>query len=377
VWPIGGEADNYEPLPDNNIRFVGLYSGNLITYFTNVQDPFDPQYIDQTISYTGMGGNAAIYEQIVAISDNMEYIYAVARSTSSTQYSFYRGTDSGLGLNFTQMFDVDNNVVTKISMSKDGQHVYALAENVGGGVSNLKISSDYGQTFGNNIVFNDTNNPNDLVDYVACSMGGKYVYAVYNAPFNQNIIRVYKSDDYGSSFSDISAVTGLIRGNSQSLYFFPIVSGNGQYVYFAVSYVVTTSLPSGTFITMSDNFGTSFFECPTDIRGTGTTYSQTDKYGKYLILSNAGSNQKGLVSTNYASTVQNPNLTLFTFGIGATSLSNFGTVGLMERVTRLTTSTPNQEIATSVNSLQSFSETGIYNFTSQNYGPIQKVVNIQ
>jgi hypothetical protein len=68
---------------------------------------------------------------------------------------------------------------------------------------------------------------------------------------------------------------------------------------------------------------------------------------------------------------------LFTFGIGATSLSNFGTVGLMERVTRLTTSTPNQEIATSVNSLQSFSETGIYNFTSQNYGPIQKVVNIQ
>ena len=89
VWPLGGEADNYEPLSDDNVRFVGLYDKKLITYFTNVQTPFpfDPQYIDQETSYTGM--EFRILEQITAISDNMEYIYARSRTSSNTTYLTY------------------------------------------------------------------------------------------------------------------------------------------------------------------------------------------------------------------------------------------------------------------------------------------------
>jgi hypothetical protein len=370
VWPLGGEPDNYEPLSDDNVRFVGLYDKKLITYFTNVGTPFpfDSQYIDQEISYTGMGSR--ILDQITAISDDMEYIYARSRTSSNATYLTYRGTDSGSGLSFTLVSDVD--IVQ--SISKDGQYVYGLS--LDSGVLNraiLKISTDYGQTFGNEIDFNDANNPNNLVDSVACSMGGKYVYAV--CVIGEDTL-VYKSSDYGSSFSNISSITGLARGSSSSLQFLPIVSGNGQYVYF-YALVSTSNLPSGNIITMSDNFGTSFFELSVDLRGGGFVNNQTDKLGKYLILSNFGSNQEGLVSTDYARTTQDPNLSGFSLGLGQTSLSNFGTVGLMETTTRITTATPMQEVATSVDSLQNFNQLGQYSFSASNYGPIQKVVNIQ
>jgi hypothetical protein len=371
VWPLGGEPDNYEPLSDDNVRFVGLYDKKLITYFTNVDTPFpfDSQYIDQEISYTGM--EFRIFDQITAISDNMEYIYAMSRTSSSVTYLTYKGTDSGSGLSFTLISDVD--VVQ--SISKDGRYVYGLS--LDSGVTDrtiLKISSDYGQTFGNEINFNDTNNPNNIVDSVACSMGGKYVYAV--SQLGQDTL-VYKSSDYGSSFSNISSITGLARGTSSSLSFFPIVSGNGQYVYFYALHTTSTNLPSGNIITMSDNFGASFFEISVGLRGGGFVNNQTDKFGKYLFLSNQGSDQEGLVSTNYAQTTQGLNLSGFSLGTRQTSLSNFGTVGLMETSTRITTSTPMQEVATSVDSLQNFNELGQYVFSASNYGPIQKVVNIE
>lgn len=367
IWPLGGEPDNYEPLPDDNVRFVGLYNENLITYFTNVQDPFDSQYIDQTISYTGM--ESRIREQITAISDNMQYVYAISRTSSSTDYLLYRGTDNGSGLSFARVFDVDRTEC----VSKDGQYVYGLSFSSQGSVRTfLKISSDYGQTFGGEVNFNDPNNTNNFVDSVACSMGGKYVYAVYNILNDEDVI-VYRSDDYGSNFSIIpSSITGL----AGQVDFFPIVSGNGQYVYFYVKYNAFNNLPSGTVITMSDNFGSSFFQNSIDLRSSGFTNNQTDKYGKYLILSNFGSNQKGLVSTDYSLTAQNPNLTEFDgFGLPQTSLSNFGTFGLIEK-SQIGSATPSQVVATSVNSLQGFNEIAVGIFPSSQYGPIQKVVNI-
>ncbi len=376
VWPVGGEPDNYEPLPDDNVRFVGLYQKKLITYFTNVQTPFpfDPQYIDEEINYTGdLESSTLVFDQITAISDNMEYIYAKARMTGGVTYSAYKGIKSGSNLNFTSITDVDN-VET---ISKDGQYVYGLSSVSGGSNrSILKISSDYGQTFSNEINFNDPINPNNIVDKVACSMGGKYVYAVFNTGQASPQVIVYKSDDYGSTFLNITSIVGLSRGQGSGVNFYPLVSGNGQYVYFYVSYSLS-NLPSGIVITMSDNFGTSFFENPVDLRQTGIT-PQTDKLGKYLILSNWNSNQIGLVSTDYSLTSQDPNLST-NVRVAQSSLSNFGTVGLLETVEGLTTTSPNQTFATSVNSLQSFNESDLFFFPYQpikSYGPIQKVVNI-
>ena len=372
LWPLGGEPDNYEPLPDDNVRFVGLYNESLITYFTNVQDPFDSQYIDQTISYTGMENR--IYDHITAVSDNMQHIYAISRTGSDVKYLLYRSTYDGAGLSFARVFGVD-----KVdSISKDGQYVYGLSfVRSDSDRTTLKTSSDYGQTFSAVVDFNDPNNPHNIVDYVACSMGGKYVYATFNVQGSSKEIMVYKSDDYGSSFSIIpSSITGLVRGNAAGLDFLPIVSGNGQYVYFCVK-ENNSYLPSGNIITMSDNFGTSFFQNSVDLRsGSRSANNQTDKYGKYLILTNFGSNEEGLVSTDYSLTAQSPAIGEFYYGVGVSTLSNFGTIGLMESSRSLTTSSPNQEVAISVDFLQSFNELEVLRFPSGNYGPIQKVVNI-
>jgi uncharacterized protein (TIGR02145 family) len=377
LWPLGGEPDNYEPLSDNHARFAGMYGTNLITYFTNVQGPFnkdnpipvDPQYVDETISCTGL--DFRINSHISAISDNIEYVYVMNRTSSDATYFPYRGTKSGSVISFSGMSGIDY----VDCISKDGQYVYA--GDFVSGISDrktLRISSDYGQTFSSSVNFNDPNNVNNWADNIACSMGGKYVYVA--TTFSDQTVRVYKSSDYGSSFSDISSIVGLEIGASTSLKFSPLVSGNGQYVYFYAEYFTTSNLPSGTIITMSDNFGTSFFQNSIDLRNSGYGNNQTDKYGKYLILSNRASNQYGLVSTNYSVTAQDPNLTEFDSGIFETSLSNFGTVGLMQSVLSASSVGRRQESATSVDSLDTFNYLGSNGFAQNYWGPLQKVVNI-
>lgn len=306
IWPsFSEEYDPYVPIPDNNVKFLGIASAENVPIIRTYNEDLT---IDEDITPTSLSFSKSF--RLVAVSENKTYIYA-CNSAGFLSGDIYRSGDGGLTWNNISIESDKQSTC----MSNDGQYVYIIRAI---STSRFQVfrSSDYGLNFQD---ITPVNAPNGRVDSVACSSGGKYVWIISNGGSNVNETFVWKSSDYGQTFQDLTTFIGLRSGltTTNNRVWTVSVSGNGQYIYFLL-----TSTSGAAVYKYSNDFGSSF-TAQIPVPSFSSSIKRTNQTGSIVI---GDDSNEITYSTDYLNTsIDQP------FVYRYRSLSNFGKVSLFER----------------------------------------------
>jgi len=243
IWPTvsPGTDDPYVPIADNtSARFIGtepvnvsssnsnayvrIYDvyGNIISTLGTIATPAFPPSI------------AGAYYCISTASDNCDYLWARTYITGLLYGYIIRSNDRGATWVETPIRSYRQSgdptfFTPSIEQSRDGKYVIIIPPTP---YTTPLISSDYGVNF--------SSIPgllNFYKEYAVAGMsaGGKYIYLTY-VPSGASVVQVYKSDDYGQTFSNITTSVNLqatIPGYNGVFTYKPLVNATGSQVVFA------------------------------------------------------------------------------------------------------------------------------------------------
>lgn len=244
IWPTvspGGGDDPYVPIADNtDPRFIGtelvnpnfsssnayvrIYglSGNIISTLGTIATPtFAPSI-------------AGAYYCISTASDNCDYLWARTYITGLNNGYIIRSNDRGATWVETPIrgFRQSGDPIfftPSIEQSRDGKYVVIIPS---APFTTPLISSDYGVNSSSIVGLLNFNKEGAAV---GMSAGGKYIYLTY-VPSGASVVQVYRSDDYGQTFSNITTSVNLqatIPGYAGVFNYKPLVNATGSKVVFA------------------------------------------------------------------------------------------------------------------------------------------------
>ncbi len=267
IWPTvsPGLDDPYVPMADNtDPRFIGTEPVNTSSSNSNAHVRIYDVY-GNTISTLGTIATPTInpsiagaYYCISTASDNCDYLWARPYITQLSQGYIIRSNDRGATWVETPIRSYRQSgdpilFTPSIEQSRDGKYVIIIPPTP---FTTPLISSDYG--------VNSSSIPG-LINFdkesaaVGMSAGGKYIYLTY-LPSGASVVQVYKSDDYGQTFSNITTSVNLqatISGYNGVFNYKPLVNATGSKVVFAFinrSY----SAKAGNISSISTDYGVTY-----------------------------------------------------------------------------------------------------------------------
>ena len=261
-----------------------------------------------SIGYTGLTGGATL------TSDNyLQMGYAIGGGTASTYSGLMPGSYSDIfstqtidlanfGKNWVQNTSTNlegNNRWVSISISASGQYQTACSNyNDSSSSGNLKISSDYGQTWSN-----PTTPPSVsgflYYSQVCISATGQYQMVYFSV---STTLYIYKSSDFGSTWSSVT-----FSNYSSTAQVRIAISASGQYQFILYG----KSSGSGELINVSSDYGTLWTTYTAVNIFLGNISLSVSASGQYLTFcTNSGSSNFVYTSSNYGkSFVQNSRIT--------------------------------------------------------------------
>ncbi|NDG33385.1 hypothetical protein EB118_25435, partial [bacterium] len=140
--------------------------------------------------------------------------------------------------NFGKFWDFKNLSIIStrsFAISSNGKYQYITS------TDGIRVSTDYG------VNFNLSSAPNTTFNYISCDSTGKYVTAVINN--GTTYYGIYISNDYGTTWRQARMIDNTLTPNQ---YYNAIsVSGNGRYQVV----VIMMLLPSNSSVYVSNNYG--------------------------------------------------------------------------------------------------------------------------
>lgn len=295
TWPIIGEPTSntfnsntffiYNNINQPSPTFLGA-TCYLNTHAINTVKVIIP------LNYNGNSGLGKFMGNIMGncnISYNGEYCFIdFTEQLSSPVSKFLKISNYGTKLN-DYIIDPDlningttNKLGLKININSTGQYVSYTYSDGGIGALVIYSSIDFGETFYLNKSFTDYNSGgyNHLL-----SSTGQYQYIIYQIPFNLRAI-VQISNDFGINWKIVELGNDYTLPNDMNNYI--DISENGQYITFTAKENFGPNFDQKIF--RSDNYGESFTiissSLPTEFENTARLYNVSmDATGRYQIVS--------------------------------------------------------------------------------------------
>jgi len=351
IWPTvsPGLDDPYVPIADNtDPRFIGTEPVN-----SSSNSPAYVRIYDESANIISTLGTiatpstapsiAGAYYCISTASDNCDYLWARTYSTNLLYGYIIRSNDRGATWVETSIRGYrqsgDPVFTPSIEQSRDGKYVVIIPS---APFTTPLISSDYGVNFSSiaGLLSFDK-------QYAAAGMsaGGKYIYLTY-VPSGASIVQVYRSDDYGQTFSNITTSVNLqatIPGYVSVFSYKPLVNATGSKVVFAFTNRAYTANKFGNISSISTDYGVTYSKISQQMFGyrlydsPAVSRNATADGSRYMW--NAGQ------SARYWSWYDSSLATSLLQDIGTnaeqsmTSVSNYGSYGIAAAKKGITTTT--------------------------------------
>jgi hypothetical protein len=182
-------------LPDNS----RMYQGGTTSAFTN-RLSYRPNLTGSFVNI----GTSQPYTQVVASSDNKFILAATDNPADGSSWirPTYLSTNSGS--TFTAIGGTNSNYGSSVTISDSGQYMLALSGSLAStqGLT-LIASSNSGSTFtSSGLIVADTGDVTPYMSYLLMSSNGQYQYT--SADYTFGVGNIYRSSNYGSTFSRIS-----------------------------------------------------------------------------------------------------------------------------------------------------------------------------
>jgi len=276
IWPSVSPADDpYSPSTGTPRYLYNNYVSNSNQQLVLTDLSFTPvQPVDgngNNITFGSLPNFGTLVR--VAASDKHEYIAVLG--SGSTNSTLHLSSDYGQTFVSKPTFPGSN--IVKIS--KSGKTI--IYTNSTG--SQIYYSNNFGNTFNNLLNSFPTVPPlfsvalND--DSIKMSADGKYMLIRFSYVDNTSNVRygTYLSDNYGSSFTDITSVNNLGIPVGQGA---ADVSGNGRYIY-----LISDPPSASRRVTVSSNNGNSWVNTDESSIPEDTRISTINWSGRYISFS--------------------------------------------------------------------------------------------
>jgi hypothetical protein len=259
-----------------------------------------------------------------------------------------------------------------IEQSRDGKYVITIPP---APFTTPLISSDYGvnsSAIGGLLNFDK--------EYAAAGMsaGGKYIYLTY-VPSGASVVQVYRSDDYGQTFSNITTSVNLqatISGYNGVFSYKPLVNATGSKVVFAFVNRSYTTSKFGNISSISTDYGVTYSKISQQMYGyrlySSPAVSRNAAADGSRYIWNAGQSARSWSSYDSSLTTS----ALQDIGNNAdqsmTSVSNYGGYGVV--ATRRGVATTTRMYFNSFSNTAGYASSGFY--TQHAVNKMQLAVNI-
>lgn len=352
IWPTvsPGLDDPYVPIADNtDPRFIGTEpvnpsSSNSSAYVRIYDQSANTISTLGTITTpTTAPSIAGAYYCISTASDNCDYLWARTYITGLLYGYIIRSNDRGATWVETPIRghrqSGDPFFTPSIEQSRDGKYVIIIPS---APFTTPLISSDYGVNF--------SSIPGLLnfdKQYAAAGMsaGGKYIYLTY-IPSGASVVQVYRSDDYGQTFSNITTSVNLqatIPGYVAVFNYKPLINATGSKVVFAFTNRSYTANKFGNISSISTDYGVTYSKIGQQMYGyrlySSPAVSRNAAADGSRYIWNAGQSARywswydsSLVTSTLQNIGNNPEQSM-------TSVSNYGSYGIAATKRGITTTT--------------------------------------
>jgi hypothetical protein len=386
IWPTvsPGLDDPYVPIADNtDPRFVGTEPVNInssqSSAYVRIYDVYGNTIntLGTIATPTANPSIAGAYYCISTASDNCDYLWARPYITGLVYGYIIRSNDRGATWVETPIpshrQSGDPQAFTpSIEQSRDGKYVITIPP---APFTTPLISSDYGvnsSAIGGLLNFDK--------EYAAAGMsaGGKYIYLTY-VPSGASVVQVYRSDDYGQTFSNITTSVNLqatISGYNGVFSYKPLVNATGSKVVFAFVNRSYTTSKFGNISSISTDYGVTYSKISQQMYGyrlySSPAVSRNAAADGSRYIWNAGQSARSWSSYDSSLTTS----ALQDIGNNAdqsmTSVSNYGGYGVV--ATRRGVATTTRMYFNSFSNTAGYASSGFY--TQHAVNKMQLAVNI-
>lgn len=253
---------------------------------------------------------------------NANYIKSLNRFVGNSDLSICIGWGAGAtsnkphitrdyGKTWSVIADLSNANIQprRFAMSADGTKMYVASTTIG---KEFYRSMDSGQTWS----YTDVSGAStSLINGVACSADGSFVYAFRSTSLNVNLV-VYKSTDSGATFTQ--KTMSFTMSNESTQNFATACSSSGQYI-------LGSNLGNQLIPVLSTDYGETFTQLSTLISGDYGTAMSAD--GSIMVLAGNSTTGRFYISRNYGSSwvsIVFPGISINNFG--ATMSANGGRI---------------------------------------------------